>query len=179
MLGVPSRPGAAGVAALALGLAVALVVAWRLWARRPTRLADLWAAAALLVVVGAAPYLAWRVVSDLRVTTKMTPYDRSVAGPVQAYLQPYLLDSVAKIIPPGATYATAVGDAVPYTPARQAFPSLALQTLYPRVSTAPADAEWIVAWGVDPRSVAHVGRVIVARAASGVYPAVRVARVVR
>jgi hypothetical protein len=133
----------------------------------------------LLVVVGAAPYLAWRIVSDLRVTTKMTPYDRSVAGPVQAYLQPYLLDPVTAIIPPGATYATAVGDAVPYRTARRAFPSLALQTMSPRISTAPANAEWIVAWGVDPRSVAHVGRVVVARAASGVYPAVRVARVVR
>jgi hypothetical protein len=167
------------VAALALGLAIALVAAWRFWRRRPAQLADLWAAVALLVVLGAGPYVAWRVVSDVRVTAAMSPYDRSVAGPVQAYLQPYLLDPVAKIIPPGATYATAVGDAVPYRPARQAFPSLALQTLYPRISTAPAGADWIVAWGVDPRSVAHVGHVIVARAASGVYPAVRVARVVR
>jgi len=179
VLGVPSRPGAAGVAALALGLAVALAVAWRLRDRRPTGTAELWAAAALLAVVAAAPYLAWRVYRDLRVTTAMTPYDRSVAGPVQAYLQPYLLDPVTKIIPLGDTYATAVGDAVPYGPARQAFPSLALQTLFPRISEAPADADWIVAWGVDPRSVAHVGSVIVARRASGVYPAVRVARVVK
>ena len=54
---------------------------------------------------------------------------------MQAYLQPYLLDSVVRIIPPGDTYATAVGDAVPYSAARAAFPSLALQTLYPRIST--------------------------------------------
>jgi hypothetical protein len=179
VLGVPSRPGAAGLAALALGIAVALALAWRFRARRPTESADLWAILALLAVIAAGPYLMWRVVSDLRVTTAMTPYDRSVAGPVQAYLQPYLLDNVVPIIPPGDTYATAVGDAVPYSAARSAFPSLALQTLYPRISTAPADADWIVAWGIDPRTVAHVGHVIVARRPSGPYPAVRVARVLR
>ena len=179
MLGVPSRPGAAGLAALVLGLAVAFALAWRFRSRRPTDRADLWAAIALLAVVAAGPYLVWRVVSDLRVTTAMTAYDRSVAGPVQAYLQPYLLDSVVRIIPPGDTYATAVGDAVPYSAARAAFPSLALQTLYPRISTVPARADWIVAWGTDPRAVAPVGHVIVARPASGVYPAVRVARVLR
>jgi hypothetical protein len=179
VLGVPSRPGAAGLAALALGLAVALALAWRFRSRRPVERADLWAAVALLAVVAAGPYLMWRVVSDLRVTTAMTPYDRSVAGPVQAYLQPYLLDSVVRIIPPGDTYATAVGDSVPYSQARSAFPSLALQRLYPRVSTVPARAAWIVAWGIDPRAVAPVGQVIVARRASGPYPAVRIARVLR
>jgi hypothetical protein len=179
VIGVPSRPGAAGLAALALGIAIAAALAWLHRSRRPSELVDLFAAVALLAVVAAGPYLVWRIVSDLRVTTRMTAYDRSAAGPVQAYLQPYLLDPVTRIIPPGDTYATAVGDEVPYTPARQAFPSLALQRLSPRVSTAPSDADWIVAWGVDPRSVAHVGRVIVARPASGVYPAVRVARVVR
>lgn len=179
MLGVPSRPGAVGLAALALGVALAFAAAWRFRGKRPASPIDLAAALALLVVLGAAPYLTWRIVSDLRVTTRMSPYDRSVAGPVQAYLQPYLLDPVARIIPAGDTYATAVGNGVPYTSARRAFPSLALQALYPRISAAPADADWIVAWGVDPRTVARVGRVVVARPASGAYPALRVARVLR
>ena len=61
------------------------------------------------IVIARSPYLAWRVVQDLRVTTAMTSYDRSVAGPVQAYLQPYLLDPVRGIIPAEATYATVVG----------------------------------------------------------------------
>jgi len=127
VLGVPSRPGAAGLAALALGLALAAAAAWRWRTRRPASTVELAAALTLLVVAGTAPYLIWRVVSDLRVTTRMTPYDRSVAGPVQAFLQPYLLDPVVRIIPPGDTYATAVGDAVTYRPARLAFPSLAVQ----------------------------------------------------
>ena len=179
MLGVPSHPGAAGFAALLFGIAVVAVAVFRLRSRWPAESVERLAAAAALIVVAAAPYLVWRVVSDLRTTTAMTPYERGVAGPVQAFLQPYLLDPVRQIIGPGNTYATVVGDRVPYQPARQAFPSLALQTLFPRISTTPDRAQWIVAWGADPRSVAPVGRVIVARAAAGAYPAVLVARVRR
>jgi hypothetical protein len=109
----------------------------------------------------------------------MSAYDRSVAGPVQAYLQPYLLDPVRSIIPPHETYATVTGPGVPYATAQRAFPSLALQTLFPRVSKPAREAQWIVAWGAAPASVARVGHVIVARRASGVYPAVLVARVQR
>ncbi len=179
MLGVPSHPGAAGLAALVLGIAAVAIIALRLRARWPADTGERLAVGAITVVAAVAPYLVWRVVSDLRVTTAMTPYDRSVAGPVQAYLQPYLLDPVTKIIGPDDTYATVVGDGVPYQPARQAFPSLALQTLFPRISTTPARATWIVAWGTEPGSVAPVGRVIVARAAAGAYPALLVAKVRR
>ncbi len=179
MLGVPSSPGAAGLAALVLGVLAVGVVALRLRSRWPTDLIERLAAAVAVVVVAAAPYLVWRVVSDLRTTTAMTPYDRGVAGPVQAYLQPYLLDPVKRLLGPTDTYATVVGAGVPYAPARQAFPSLALQVLFPRVSTAPRRARWIVAWGADPRSVAKVGKVIVARPAVGAYPALLVARVRR
>lgn len=179
MLGVPSHPGAAGLAALLLGILVVAAVVVRLRARRPTETVERLAVASVIVIAAVAPYLVWRVASDLRTTTAMTPYERSVAGPVQAYLQPYLLDPVKQIIGPGDTYATVVGDRVPYPPARQAFPSLALQTLFPRRSTTPGRAEWIVAWGADPGSVAPVGRVIVARAAAGAYPALLVARVRR
>jgi hypothetical protein len=179
MLGVPSHPGAVGAAALVLGiLAVALAVLWKR-SLLPVDLGERLAVAAVLVVAAGAPYLVWRVVSDLRTTTAMTPYDRSVAGPVQAYLQPYLLDPVREIIGPRDTYATVVGPGVTYNAARQAFPSLALQTLFPRSSTVPSRADWIVAWGAQPSSVAKVGRVIVARAAAGPYPALLVARVRR
>ena len=179
MLGVPSHPGATGLAALVFGILVVSVAAFRLRFSWPRQVVERLAAAVAIVVVAAAPYLVWRVVSDLRTTTAMTSYDRGVAGPVQAFLQPYLLDPVKRIIGPGDTYATVAGAGVPYEPARQAFPSLALQTLFPRISTAPSRAEWIVAWGADPRSVARVGRVIVARAAAGAYPALLVARVRR
>lgn len=180
MLGVPSRPDAVGFAALLLGVLLGAICAWRLRRRRlePSRV-EFHAALALLLITAAAPYLVWRIVADLRVTTRMTAYDRSVAGPVQAFLQPYLLDSVVRIIPRDETYATVVGGSVPYHTARLAFPSLAVQVLSPRISTSVSRADWIVAWGSDPRSIAPVARVIVARRASGVYPAVFVARVRR
>lgn len=179
MLGVPAHAGAAGLAALAFGVLVVTIAALRLRSRWPFDLGERLVLFVVAVVVAIAPYAVWRIVSDLRTTAAMTSYDRSVAGPVQAFLQPYLLDPVTRIIGPGDTYATVVGAGVPYEPARRAFPSLALRTLFPRISTDASHAQWIVAWGADPGSVAHVGRVIVARAAAGPYPALLVAKVRR
>src|SRR5258706_5259886 len=109
MLGVPSHPGAVGLAALVFGILAVCAAALRLRSRWPLEPVERLAAAVAMVVVAAAPYLVWRVVSDLRTTTTMTAYDRSVAGPVQAFLQPYLLDPVKQIIGPRDTYATGVG----------------------------------------------------------------------
>src|SRR5436190_3785953 len=142
MLGVPGSPGAVGWALLLAGLLAAAASGYRFRARLPREPIAAAAAVSLLVTAGAAPFLAWRIVDDLRYTTKLTPYDRSVAGPVQAYLQPYLLDRVPLLIPAGDTYATAVGDSVRYYAARKAFPALALQTLFPRISTTPDRAQW-------------------------------------
>ena len=178
MLGIPADPGAVGyglllLAALIIGLEVYVL------RRRQQDAVERVAAVTGAIVIALAPYLAWRVVQDLRVTTAMTSYERNVAGPVQAYLQPYLLDPVRGIIPPSATYATVVGLGVPYATARKAFPSLALQTLFPRVSKPTQDAQWLVAWGVTRASLSRFGRVVVARPASGVYPALFVARLRR
>jgi hypothetical protein len=174
MLGLPASPGPLGYTLIALGGVVALVFARVTWRRGPAA-----AVVCLAVTVGAAPFLVWRIVEDLRFTTAMTAYDRGVAGPVQAYLQPYLLDEVARRMPAGDTYATAVGNAVPYPTARKAFPALAQQSLFPRVSTDPSRADWVVAWGVDPRTVTAVTDVIVARPRSGPNPPVYLARVER
>jgi hypothetical protein len=179
MLGVPGSPGAVGLALLLAGLLVAAASGYRFRAQLPREPIAAAAAVSLLVALGAAPFLAWRIVDDLRYTTALTPYDRSVAGPVQAYLQPYLLDRVPALIPVGDTYAAAVGAAVPYDAARKAFPSLALQTLFPRRSTTPGRAEWIVSWGIRPSAVASVTREVVVRPASGLYPALYVGKVRR
>jgi len=180
MLGVPGSPGAVGTALLVLGLALAAAGFWL--ARRrglvPLDLAGRVSAAAFALTLGVGPFVTWRIVEDLRVTTALDSYERRESGPIQAFLQPYLLDGVHELIPPGATYATAVSDAVPYEPARAAFPALALRELFPRRTVAdPARADWIVAWGIDPRRLAPVDGVVVARKKSGVYPAVYVARV--
>ena len=180
MLGIPSGPGLAGVLLLVAGL---LLVAFATWRRRAALPADVMgrvAAACMLLTLAFAPYLAWRIVEDIRVTTAMGPYDLEVAGPVQTYLQPYLLDPVREIIPPGATFATVAGSGVPYAAARGALAPLAMWTLFPRRSVAdPRQAEWVIAWGTSLRGIAPVDRVTVARPAQGGYPAVVVARVRR
>jgi hypothetical protein len=180
VLGVPSAPGAVGGALLAGGLVVALavlVVAWRT-GRLPAP--PVWALVWSLFVLtlGLAPFLAWRVVEDVRVTSGLDAYERREAGPIQAFLQPYLLDGAARVIPAGATYATATGDAIPYPAARKAFPALAQRALFPRRSLSdPAGADWLVAWGVEPGRVVPDARVVFTRPASGVYPPLYVARI--
>ena len=179
MLGVPGSPGAVGWALLVAGLLAAAASGYRFRTRLPRDPVAAAAALSLLVTAGAAPYLAWRIVDDLRYTTKLTPYDRSVAGPVQAYLQPYLLDRVPSLIPVDDTYATVVGPSVRFYAARKAFPALALQTLFPRISTSPERADWIVSWGVQPGAFAPVSRVVIARRASKLYPTLYVGKVRR
>lgn len=179
MLGVPGSPGAVGLAAIALGL-VAALVALALLRRRLRRENTATAAAVVaLVVAGAAvPYVVYRIGEDLRVTTKLDAYSNAAAGPIQAYLPGYLVDPVRRLVPPGATYATVVSASVPYAPARAAFGSLALQTLFPRRSVAdPKRADYVVTWGVAPSRVVRVRRQWIARKAFAAYPTLYVGEV--
>ena len=135
---------------------------------------------ALALTLAAVPYVAWRFVEDLRVTTKLDAYEATAAGPIQAYLPGYLVDGARRRIPPGATFATAVSPRIPWQPARAAFPSLAMQALFPRISVAdPRAADYIVSWGVEPRRLAAVSKTWVVRPRAGRYAAVYVGRVRR
>lgn len=179
MLGLPSTPGPVGGVLLAIGLIAAALLAYAVRDRADSTVQRVFLTA-LVLTVGAAPFLVWRIVEDIRYTTGLNQDELSGAGPIQVFLQPYLLDDVPPLVPVTDTYAAVVGDAVPYEGARKGFPSLALNVLFPRVSVArPEDADWVVAWGVDPRRVAPVSRVIVARQRSGPYPPVYVGRVMR
>lgn len=180
MLGVPSGFGMVGVPFLLIGILATAIVSWRRRASFPSDLVGRAASASLLFTFAVTPYLAYRVAEDIRVTSSMTAYDLSVAGPVQAYLQPYLLDPLRTIIPPGETYATATGPGVPYAAARGAFSALAMTTLFPRRAIGdPRRADWVISRGTPLRQVAPVERVIVARPAQAGYPAVLVGRVRR
>ncbi len=182
MLGLPRTGSPAGVFLLAVGLTVAFAVAFAFRRRLPAPRGVLGAAAALALIgtLGLAPFLAWRYVEDMRYTTSLDSNYRNGAGPIQAFLQPYLLDDVPSLIPPGDTFYAAVGDRVPYPTARKAFPSLAVGKLLPRRSVAsPRRADWIVAWGIDPASLAPVGPVRVVRPRSGTLPPLVLAKVRR
>jgi hypothetical protein len=182
MLGLPSTPGPVGAVMLLLGVALGVAAAYLAW-RGPLqgweRATAATLAAAIAVTVGSVPFTAWRIVEDLRFTTGLNEEEMEGAGPIHNSIQPYLLDDVVPLIPPDDTYAAVAGPEVGEELARTAFPYLALTRLFPRVAVArPADADWIVAWGQDPRSLGvDVRDVRVVRPAQGPFPAVTVARV--
>jgi hypothetical protein len=179
VLGAPASPGAVGWALIAVGfvLGVAVLVRYRGALRRHVP-AGAAAIVALIAVAAAMPYVVWRIVEDLRYTTTLHGYDRAAAGPVQAYLPGYLVDGASRLIPPTATFATAVSPSVPWAPARGTFGTLAMESLFPRRSVANArDADYLVTWGVPPATVVHVERVWTLRKAFGQSPTVYVARI--
>ena len=179
MLGAPGSPGAVGWALIALGLVLAVAAIVRFRGAIRSQVLSVGAALVALIVVGAAtPYIVWRIVEDLRLTTTMHGYDRAAAGPVQAYLPGYLVDGASLLIPPTATYATVVSPSVPWAPARVGFAPLAMESLFPRRSVENArDADYVVAWGVRPATIAPVQRVWTLRKAFGQSPTIYVARI--
>jgi len=179
VLGVPASPGAVGWLLIAFGVVAIGVALAR--ARRALYRTDLSSAAAvisLIVAIGSAPYIVWRIAEDLRYTTKLGAYDATFAGPVQAYLPGYLLDGASRLIPASSTYATVVSSKVPWAPARTGFGPLAMDILFPRRAVAePRTADFIVTWGIAPNRVTSTRRTWVLRKASGTVPAIYVARV--
>jgi hypothetical protein len=180
MLGLPGSPGVLGWLLLVLGFMAAAAAAALVLERRRPGLVDAALVVCAVTTLGAAPFLVWRIVEDMRHTTSLGAYERNAAGPIQAFLPGYLLDPVRRILPRDATYATVVGDKVPHSAARAGFPPLALTTLFPRLSVEdPRRADFVIAWGTDPRRLAPVSRVVVARGALGPLPPVVVATVRR
>jgi hypothetical protein len=185
VLGAPDQLDAVGATAALVGLlaaAAAVVYLFRRARGTGRRVGPAAGAAALALAVagGTLPLTVWRVAHDLDHTTALAPDEARGAGPIQAFLQPYLLDEAARALPPGATYAAVTGPGVPYATAAKAFPSLARDAFFPRLAVEdPRAAEWIVAWGVDPAEVAEVESARVVTPRSGVYPAVVLARVAR
>lgn len=181
VFGVPASPGGVGWLLLGAGALAALAVCSALRSRL-ARLPAPVAASVVCLVVSCAlvPFVARRFVQDMRVTTRLHGYDAAAAGPVQAYLPGYLVDGAKPLIPRGATFATVVAPGIRWAPARAAFPSLAMQTLFPRISVAStARADYVVTWGVLPGRVVPVSHSWVARRRAGAYLAVYVGKVRR
>ena len=180
MLGLPASPGVVGVALLLAGAAVGLAVGVLLGRRQLAAFgaAGRLVAVAAAVTVGALPYTLWRIGEDVRYTSELDSYERAGAGPIQTFLQPYLLDPVVPLIPREATYFTAVSDGI-RREARQGFVPLAYTVLFPRISVErPEQADWIVSWGLDPRTLGvEVEGVRRVRGAQAGYPPLWVARV--
>jgi hypothetical protein len=179
VLGVPAASALTLAALFLVGLVLAVslcVVLRRSW---PATLEERAVAVAVLALVVSAPYIAWRVVEDVRYTTKLDAYQRQSAGPIQAFLPGYLVQRAAAIVPPSGTYSTLVGPSAANAIARKAFPSLVMVSLFPRRSAPPSEAGWIIVWGVPRDRAARLGRVYVVQPALGPLPPVYAVRVRR
>lgn len=159
MIALPSDPGVAGGVVLGLGVLAGILLGLVAWPRLCSALgahepAGRPVAALLALAVasafGTAPYLAWRIVQDLRYTTAIP---RDVAERIGAYegnLSGGTFDLVLEAIRPNETYYVAAGGG----PGSGDFDAWAHTVLLPRIAVDdPAKADWILTLGVDPRSV--------------------------
>ena len=160
MLALPAHPGRVGMALLALGLLVGAAVAVLVWRRLRPALAGPEAATAVTVLVAfvlgstvaAAPFVAWRIVQDVRYTSKLTRAEAERAGGESAHVDPQAIAALGRLIPRGGTYAVVASPAVGGLVT--AFTQWAGYTLLPRTQVAtPTQAQWILSWDRDPRTL--------------------------
>lgn len=157
MFAVPGLEGTTAVALVALGALTGLVAAL-LFVRRaraacpgqPVAVAV--SALAAATAVAAAPFGAWRIVEDLRATTRL---ERGVAERIAAYqhyMDGTLYDRAAAAMLPGDTYFAHASREVPDEVSRTVFRWYALDRLLPRRAVLrPERADWLLLWGGDPR----------------------------
>ena len=158
MIALPSSPGTYGTALIVAGLVLCSALGWVAWGRLRRLMGARGAttagvagvlAAALASSVGLAPYLAWRVVQDLRYTSKI---ERQIVERIAAYennLDGRSFDVVAGLMPRDAVFYVATSD-----PERGNFSLWALSALLPRVAVSdPKQADWLLTQGIDPRTL--------------------------
>lgn len=158
MEGLPQHPGAVGLAVLALGLVVGALYGLR--ARRRVSGAFVgqpsvaWVVVLLVAVgIGTAPFIAWRIVEDIRYTSSIDAWLVPRYGVSVYEVHPEIFDNAAARIPAGDTYYVISDPGLDRT-SRAAFRQWALGYLLPRVAVAdPGDAQWILTLGVRPASI--------------------------
>lgn len=158
MEGLPQSPGPIGLAILLLGLLGGALYAWRI--RLPVGAAVAgsrssgWIVLVLVATtLGAAPFVGWRIVEDIRYTSSIDPWLAPRYGVSVSRVHPEIFDNAAARIPPGDTYYLASAPGLERG-ARASFREWALGYLLPRVAVSdPERARWILTLGVDPASV--------------------------
>ncbi len=168
MLGLPAEPGAVGLSLLALGVllggATALlcrpVIRTRLSGPPPAGLVAL----VLVLMVGsttaAAPFISWRIVEDIRYTSRLAAEQAEQIGADTRSLDQEVFERLRAVIPPTATYAVVSPPTLEPGPRRELM-SWAGYTLLPRIRVDdPRRADWIIGWGVHPRELALRTRVV-------------------
>lgn len=152
MYGLPGQPGVVGWTLLALGAAAAAAASpalWR-WSRRELRdtAAGGAVAATLAVTLAAMPLVLWRVVEDIRLTSRLSDEEAATLGATMNGLEPGVFERLRAAIPPDDSYAVRAGPRLTAS-ARVALGPWASYALLPRVQVDDAGtADWLVAWGV-------------------------------
>ena len=106
----------------------------------------------LASTVAAAPFVAWRIVEDVRYTSRLSGAEAERVGGESAHVDPQVIALLGREIPSHDTYAVVASPAVggEYT----AFWEWAAYALLPRLQvTEPAHAQWILSWDRDPRTL--------------------------
>jgi hypothetical protein len=99
------------------------------------------------------PYIAWRIVEDVRYTSALNSWIADRYGVSVAQVHPAIFDAAAAHMPLHARYYLATAPTVDST-RRQAFEQWAAGWLLPRVATStPAQADWILTLGIKPSTV--------------------------
>jgi hypothetical protein len=159
MLGLPAHPGLTGAMFIALGLLTAAVLALPVWRALRHSLGEggieRWAAAilaaSLLSSLAAAPFLAWRIVQDIRYTSRLTHVQAERIGGDMQLIDHRIVDRLRAAIPPGQTFYITASPRISGA-RRYAFRNWIGYALLPRIRVLdPARANWIVGWERDPR----------------------------
>jgi hypothetical protein len=154
MLGLPAHPGRVGELLLVLGILCALALAPLVWRRTLAAMGGAVAGAAavaLLVVstAAAAPFVAWRIVEDVRYTSRYTSPQAERIGGDMAGIDWHLYTRLRGRIPPHDTYYV---DLPPLPLLDQiSIRYWSSYVLLPRIRVDdPREADWVLGWGKRP-----------------------------
>jgi hypothetical protein len=150
---------AAEVLLLCVGAVV--VVALVLRARRPNiSLATLVAASLCASVIVSAPFTAWSLVKDIRVSRDYSTFQADRIGPEGNGLDTTVVDRVAERIPTSGTYAFVIAPKGAET-IGTVFRIWAEAVLLPRHEVAkPSKGQWVVSFGASPAMLGVSARAV-------------------
>jgi len=120
------------------------------WSSPMARLVGAIAAAFVASTLTVAPVTAWAMISDIRVSQRLSARDAERIGPEENELDTSLTDRAAAIMPEDSTYTVVLSDRI--DPDRSSvFRVWALSALLPRIAVPDHSvSDWIVSWGVEP-----------------------------